>query len=85
MSICILLITACAICWDVGVVWQKQAADALPKIEMGRKLFKIIKAFVLSRKWIGGLIISGLGWGLFAFALNYTLYPWPAPSRDLDL
>jgi multidrug transporter EmrE-like cation transporter len=56
----------------VGVVWQKQAADTLPKIEMGRKLFKIIKAFVSSRKWIGGLIISGLGWGLFAFALNYT-------------
>jgi len=54
------------------VVWQKQAADTLPKIEMGRKLFKIIKAFVFSRKWIGGLIISGLGWGLFAFALNYT-------------
>ena len=54
------------------MVWQKQAADTLPKIEMGRKLFKIIKAFVSSRKWIGGLIISGLGWGLFAFALNYT-------------
>ena len=70
--ICILLITVCAVCWDVGVVWQKQAADTLPKIEMGRKLFKIIKAFVSSRKWIGGLIISGLGWGLFAFALNYT-------------
>ena len=70
--ICILLITVCAVCWDVGVVWQKQAADTLPKIEMGRKLFKIIKAFVSSRKWIGGLIMSGLGWGLFAFALNYT-------------
>ena len=70
--ICVLLITVCAVCWDVGVVWQKQAADTLPKIEMGRKLFKIIKAFVSSRKWIGGLIISGLGWGLFAFALNYT-------------
>ena len=70
--ICILLITVCAVCWDVGVVWQKQAADTLPKIEMGRKLFKIIKAFVSSGKWIGGLIMSGLGWGLFAFALNYT-------------
>lgn len=70
--ICILLITICAVCWDVGVVWQKQAADTLPKIEMGRKLFKIIKAFVFSKKWIGGLIISGLGWGLFALALNYT-------------
>jgi drug/metabolite transporter (DMT)-like permease len=70
--ISILLIAICAVCWDVGVVWQKQAADTLPKIEIGRKLFKIIKAFVFSRKWMGGLIISGLGWGLFALALNYT-------------
>jgi len=70
--IAILLITICAVCWDVGVVWQKQAADTLPKIEMGRNLFKIIKAFVISRKWMGGLVISGLGWGLFALALNYT-------------
>jgi drug/metabolite transporter (DMT)-like permease len=70
--ICILLITVCAVCWDVGVVWQKQAADTLPKIEASRKLFKIIKAFVFSRKWIGGLVISGFGWGLFVFALNYT-------------
>lgn len=70
--ICILLITGCAVCWDVGVVWQKQAADTLPKLEVSRKLFKIIKAFVFSRKWIGGLVISGVGWGLFVFALNYT-------------
>ena len=70
--ICILLITSCAICWDVGVVWQKQAADTLPKLEASRKLFKIIRAFVFSRKWVGGLVISGVGWGLFVFALNYT-------------
>jgi drug/metabolite transporter (DMT)-like permease len=66
------LITGCAVCWDVGVVWQKQAADTLPKLEASRKLFKIIKTFVFSRKWIGGLVISGFGWGLFVFALNYT-------------
>ena len=62
----------CAVCWDVGVVWQKQAADTLPKMELSRKLFQTIKAFVFSRKWIGGLVISGCGWGLFVFALNYT-------------
>ena len=66
------MITGCAVCWDVGVVWQKQAADTLPKLEVSRKLFKIIKAFVFSRKWIGGLVISGVGWGLFVFALRYT-------------
>ncbi|MEA3222816.1 MAG: EamA family transporter [Thermodesulfobacteriota bacterium] len=70
--ISILLITICAVCWDVGIVWQKQAADTLPRIEMGKHIFKIIKAFVLSKKWMAGLVISGLGWGLFAFALNYT-------------
>ena len=70
--ICILLITICAVCWDVGVVWQKQAADTLPKMEVSRKLFQTIKAFVFSRKWMGGLVISGVGWGLFVFALNYT-------------
>ncbi len=66
------MITVCAVCWDVGVVWQKQAADTLPKIEVSRKLSKVIKAFVFSRKWIGGMLISGFGWGLFVFALNYT-------------
>ena len=66
------MITGCAVCWDVGVVWQKQAADTLPKMELSRKLFQTLKAFVFSRKWIGGLVISGVGWGLFVFALNYT-------------
>ena len=70
--ISILLISICAVCWDVGIVWQKQAADTLPKIAMGKDLFKILKAFILSKKWLAGLIISGLGWGLFALALNYT-------------
>lgn len=68
----ILLITLCAICWDVGVVWQKQAADQLPPIALGPRILHTLRAFVLSRKWMGGLIISGLGWGLFAWALNST-------------
>jgi drug/metabolite transporter (DMT)-like permease len=70
--ISILFITLCAICWDVGVVLQKQAADRLPAIALGPNLLSTLRAFVFSRKWMGGLIISGLGWGLFAFALNYT-------------
>jgi multidrug transporter EmrE-like cation transporter len=70
--ISILLITLCAVCWDVGVVWQKQAADELPRIELGDRIFQTLKAFIFSKKWMGGLLISGLGWGLFAYALNWT-------------
>ena len=70
--ISILLITLCAVCWDVGVVWQKQAADELPRLEQGHGILPTLKAFVFSKKWMGGLIISGLGWGLFAYALTAT-------------
>lgn len=68
----IFFITLCAVCWDVGVVLQKQAADTLPRIELGKNILAILLAFITSKKWVGGLVISGLGWGLFAFALNYT-------------
>jgi drug/metabolite transporter (DMT)-like permease len=68
----IFLITLCAVCWDVGVVLQKQAADNLPRMELGKDIHKILWAFITSRKWMGGLVISGIGWGLFALALNYT-------------
>lgn len=70
--LCIFFITLCAVCWDVGVVWQKQAADLLPPLELSRDLGKTLLTFITSKKWMGGLIISGIGWGLFAFALNYT-------------
>lgn len=66
------LITLCAVCWDVGVVLQKQAADVLPPLELNRELPRTLWTFVTSWKWMGGLVISGAGWGLFAFALNYT-------------
>ncbi|HUT53563.1 MAG TPA: hypothetical protein VM658_09245 [bacterium] len=68
----ILFITLCAVCWDAGVVWQKQAADTLPALELGRDTGRTLFAFITSKKWMGGLIISGVGWGLFAFALEYT-------------
>ena len=68
----IVLITLCALCWDVGVVLQKQAADRLPPLTLGHGLPAALKAFVFSGRWMGGLMISGLGWGLFAYALNDT-------------
>jgi len=68
----ILLITLCAICWDVGVVLQKQAADKLPRITLGKDTPQILWAFLSNWKWLSGLAISGGGWGIFAYALNYT-------------
>jgi drug/metabolite transporter (DMT)-like permease len=70
--IAIVLITACAICWDIGVVLQKKAADTLPQITLGKDTPKILWKFITNLKWISGLVISGLGWGLFAWALNST-------------
>jgi drug/metabolite transporter (DMT)-like permease len=70
--IAIILITLCAICWDIGVVLQKKAADTLPQITLGKDTPKILWKFVTNLKWISGLVISGIGWGLFAYALNST-------------
>lgn len=70
--IAIILITLCAICWDIGVVLQKKAADTLPQITLGKDTPKILWKFVTNPRWISGLVISGIGWGLFAYALNYT-------------
>jgi drug/metabolite transporter (DMT)-like permease len=70
--ISILLITVCALCWDVGVVWQKQAADKLPVMGLDHNIASSLRAFVTSKKWMGGLIISGAGWGLFVLALEHT-------------
>lgn len=68
----ILLITLCAVCWDIGVVLQKKAADALPPITFSRDLIRVLGAFLSNRQWMGGLIVSGAGWGLFALALTGT-------------
>ncbi len=70
--VCIVLITLCAICWDIGVVLQKKGSDALPRVAWGRELPRTIIAFFKHRLWLGGLVISAAGWGLFAYALNYT-------------
>ncbi len=70
--ISILLITVCAVFWDIGVVLQKQGADCLPVIAWGKELPKTILACFKNWKWTGGLIASGLGWGVFVYALTFT-------------
>ncbi len=68
----ILLITLCAIMWDIGVVLQKKAADRLPALVLGKGTGRVLLAFVRHKAWMGGLVISALGWGLFAYALDFT-------------
>lgn len=64
----IVLISLCAVCWDAGVVLQKQAADGLPPLSS----VKALKRFVTSPRWMLGLAVSAGGWGLFAWALEGT-------------
>ncbi len=67
----LVLITLCAILWDISVVLQKLAVDDLPRIAFGRTLPSSIASLLKSGRWAAGLAASALGWGLFAFALVY--------------
>ncbi len=66
------LISLCAVCWDIGVVLQKRAADVLPPLRVGTGLWSSIKAVATSGPWVLGLVMSAAGWGLFAWALDST-------------
>ncbi len=66
--IALALIICCAILWDVGIVLQKLAVDEIPQIKLNRSLVSLLK----SRRWMGGLAASALGWGFFVFALTFT-------------
>jgi multidrug transporter EmrE-like cation transporter len=68
----ILLITVFAVSVNLGVVFQKQAADTLPQIALGKDFRRVIFAFLTSKRWMAGLIVSGMGWGFFVWALNFT-------------
>ena len=68
----ILLITVCAVFWDIGIVLQKKAADEIPKLEVLKHAGKSLGILLHSPKWVTGLAFSALGWGLFLFVLNYT-------------
>jgi drug/metabolite transporter (DMT)-like permease len=66
------IIVCCAVLWDAGVVLQKQAADALPVLHVGQGGARSIWRMVASKRWLAGLVLSGVGWGLFAWALSFT-------------
>lgn len=70
--VALILITLCAIAWDIGIVLQKLAVDEMPRIRFGRGLPAALRSLLKSRRWTAGLAASALGWGLFAYALAYT-------------
>jgi drug/metabolite transporter (DMT)-like permease len=66
------LVTLCSLCWDIGVILQKRAADRLPPLRPGPELVATLGRFARSRGWVGGLVVTAAGWGLFAWALSAT-------------
>lgn len=66
----IVLIAVCALCWDVGVVLQKRAVDSLSGARLGT--WSSFKAMLTSARWMAGLVMTAIGWGLFAWALEST-------------
>ncbi len=68
----LLLLSLCAVLWDVGIVLQKLAVDRVPQISLGRSLPRSVSRLIASGQWMGGLAASAAGWGLFAFALSFT-------------
>jgi uncharacterized membrane protein len=68
----LILITLCALLWDVGIVLQKLAVDRIPPLRLGRGSAGALLSLLKSGRWMAGLAASALGWGLFAFALSFT-------------
>jgi uncharacterized membrane protein len=61
------LIATC--CYQVGTVMQKLGADRMPRIGLGGGQRGVVRAFVRSRIWLGGLAVSVAGWVLFLKAI----------------
>jgi len=68
----LLILSLCAVLWDVGIVLQKLAVDQVPRINLGRSLPQAVGRLLASGRWMAGLGASAAGWGLFAFALSFT-------------
>ncbi|HEY9595431.1 MAG TPA: EamA family transporter, partial [Spirochaetia bacterium] len=68
----LVLVTLCAVLWDVGIVLQKLAVADMPALGVGRGIGRSLRAVLRSGRWMGGLAASAAGWGFFAFALSFT-------------
>lgn len=54
---------------NIGIVLQKQAADALPPMHGA---WNTLRVFITSGRWMLGLALQTFGWGFFVWALKFT-------------
>ena len=50
--------------WDVGAVLQKKAVEGLPPTRLR------VVSLMTSGRWMAGLLVTALGWGLYVFGLD---------------
>src|SRR5215475_412657 len=66
-AIVLALLATC--CYQVGTVMQKLGADRMPRIRLGAGQRHVVRAFLRSPIWVGGLAVSACGWALFLKAI----------------
>jgi drug/metabolite transporter (DMT)-like permease len=59
-----LAIIAGTVLWNVGSVLQKKAVEALPRSPL--RVFSLVS----SGRWMAGLLVTAIGWGLYVFGLE---------------
>ena len=65
----ILAIIAGTVLWNVGSVLQKKAVEVLP----GSRLR--VLSLISSGRWMAGLLVTSIGWGLYVFGLEKIQSP----------
>ena len=66
-AIALALVATC--CYQVGTVMQKLGADRMPRIGLGGGQRSVVRAFLRSPIWLGGLAVTIAGWVLFLKAI----------------
>jgi len=56
-------------CYQLGAVMQKLGADRMPRIEFQLRQRDVVRAFLRSPVWLGGIAITTAGWTLFLKAI----------------
>ncbi len=59
-----LAIIAGTVFWDLGAVLQKKEVQAMPAGSLP------VTALIGSTRWMGGLLLTAVGWGMFVFGLD---------------
>lgn len=56
-------------CYQIGTVMQKIGAGRVPRLELRRGQGDVVRAFLRSRIWLGGMAVMTAGWILFLKAV----------------